>query len=168
MVVTARKLLLALYIVAGVGGICGLLYPYGGWHGNVDDEDIELEIAGYDVEIAGYLFFNRWRLPPDWGTHGEPLVDTFVFCFFVANFPAWIMAVLIDKGLFYLSCTCIYPTFAVPKFPLGLSGESYFLISFSIWGAVQWFLIGTLIDKWRGRRRKGKVGMEENVVEEPE
>ena len=68
MKVTARKLLLALYLVTGVGAICGLLYPYGGWRGNVDSLYFPSDVA-----IPGYLLFNRWWLPHDYLNHGEPL-----------------------------------------------------------------------------------------------
>ena len=156
MVVTARNLLLTLYVVAGVLTITVFLKPYGGWHGNVDDEDIAQMISSYDTVNPEYVFFNRWLVPmrssPE--EYYNWLERKLILIFFFSNLPAFTLAVLIDKGLFYLSYSSLYPTFAVPKFPLGLSTDSYFLISFSIWGAVQWFLIGTLIDKWRERRRK--------------
>ena len=54
MKVTARKLLLALYLAAGVVAISALFKPYGGWRGNLDSEHLSHDTP------SGYVFFNRW------------------------------------------------------------------------------------------------------------
>ena len=143
MIVTAQKLLLALYLVAGVVAISTLLYSYGGWRGNFDSA-----LVSYDTTIAGDVLFNRWHLPPDWWSN-ESLGIKFVRSFVLANLPAFYLAALLFKILVQW-----VPPFNSSPFPFGVSEESYFCILFSISGAVQWFLTGTLIDKWRKEARR--------------
>lgn len=119
---------------------------HGGWRGDVDPDFYHLNIVlgqWSGDTFSGPLLFNRWNIRYD----KEPL--TFEL-FLHANAPAMVLALLLNKGL-----TMVEP-FSYHEFPLGISSATYLFVLFLICGFGQWFLIGTLIDKWRTRKERSR------------
>ena len=93
------------------------------------------------THFFGPILFNRWNIRYD----EEPLA----FRLFVyANAPAMVLAALLHKGL------AMVEPFSYHEFPLGISRATYLFVLFLICGFGQWFLIGTMIDKWRSRKER--------------
>ena len=120
---------------------------HGGWRGDVDPDFYHYSVVlgrWSGDTISGPILFNRWNI-----RYGkEPL--TFRL-FGYANAPAMVLAALLNKGLLMAE---LFPLYPYHEFPLGISRETYLFVPFLIFGFGQWFLIGTLIDKWRSRKAR--------------
>ena len=157
MKVTARKLLPVLNLAAAVIAMCVLLKPLGGWRGNVDCETLIGMASSYDTAPNGEsVLFNRWLILFPTCRSDESEWEAFkpIIYWRIANLPAMLLSnFLMEEVLLTL---WIWLGDGPTNFMLGLSSMSYNFILLMICGVVQWFLIGTLIDKWMERRRKRK------------
>ena len=158
MEVTARKLLPALNLAAAVIAMCVLLAPLGGWRGNVDRETLIGMASSYDTAPNGEsVLFNRWLILLPGRESDEREWEAFkpIMYWRIANLPAVLLSNFLMEEVLLSLWIWLLPT-RHTNFMLGLSSMSYLFILLMICGTVQWYLIGTLIDKWRERRRKRK------------
>ena len=148
MKITARKICLAMYLAAGVAAMSSFMAAHGGWRGDVDPDLYHFNVvlgrwSEWWSDISyGPIIFNRWKIRYE----QEPLT----FRLFVyANLPAMALAVLLHTKVLMM-----FKLFSYYPYPLGISRATYYFVSFLIFGFGQWFLIGTLIDKWRSRKAR--------------
>lgn len=135
-----------MYLAGGVAAMSSFIAAHGGWRGDVDPDlyqDIVQGRWGGDTIYGGSIIFNRWQS----SSEKDPL--TFKIFVYV-NTPAVVLALLLNKAL------TMVPPFSYHPFPLRITRATYYFVLFLICGFGQWFLIGTLIDKWRSRKERSR------------
>lgn len=142
MKLTARRACIAFYLLWVLTALTALVMAHGGFAGDVDPYVAAIADPEAKNAHAPGMLFNRWRISYD-------QESWIVRLFFIANTPAYILALLVYKML------GVFPAFQ-DLFPFGISYPSYPFALMFVFGFVQWLAVGTLIDKWLAR--KGRHG----------
>jgi hypothetical protein len=133
-----RAIVLGYLTFAGVT-VGTFLGSHGGWAGDVDPYIATIASPEAKNVHAPGMVFNKWKID----YNRESWV---VRIFMLVNGPAYALALLAYKGL------RMVPPFD-DLFPFGISYPSYQLALALLFGAAQWYLIGTALERWRKRTR---------------
>lgn len=130
------------YVIFACVAVATFVVAHDGWTGDADPYAASIVNPEAKNVHAPRLVFNKWKIDYD----HEPLV---LKAFLIVNGPAYALALLSYKVLRLL------PPFD-DLFPLGVSYPSYQLGLMLLLGFGQWYVVGTLLDRWK-RGKRGTV-----------